>query len=84
MRYDVGWISVTVSGVLVGVHGWKLKDLPDPHGHHHTIMDLFHLENMPVVVPNVQDVNGALIHPADYSKIFTSAMPVVAEIMMQL
>ncbi|KAG2099001.1 uncharacterized protein F5147DRAFT_777523 [Suillus discolor] len=74
-RYDVGWKSATDTDV---------SDLPDPHGHYHTMMDLFHLENVPVVVPNVRDANGALIHPADYSKIFTSAMPVVAEIVMRM
>ncbi|KAG1876933.1 hypothetical protein C8R48DRAFT_668951 [Suillus tomentosus] len=67
-----------------GVHDWKLKDMPDPHGHYRTVMDIFQLENVPVVVPNVRDAEGALIHPAEYSKIFTTAMPVVAEVVMRL
>ncbi|KAG2051083.1 hypothetical protein BDR06DRAFT_1010636 [Suillus hirtellus] len=65
-----------------GVHDWKLKDMPNPHGHYHTVMDIFQLENVPVVVPNVRDAEGALIHPAEYSKIFTTAMPVVAEVVI--
>ncbi|KAG2137101.1 uncharacterized protein EDB93DRAFT_1106652 [Suillus bovinus] len=54
----------------LGVHDWKMKDMPDPHGHYHTVMDLFQLERVPVVVLNV--------------KIFTRAMPVVAEVVMRL
>ncbi|KAG2123974.1 hypothetical protein BD769DRAFT_1389037 [Suillus cothurnatus] len=67
-----------------GVHDWKLKDMPDPYGHYHTVMDLFQLENMPIVVLNVRDAEGALIHPAEYSKIFTTSLLVVAEVVMRL
>ncbi|KAG1764935.1 hypothetical protein EDD22DRAFT_951390 [Suillus occidentalis] len=69
---------------IQGVHDWKLKDMPDPHGHYRTIMDCFQLETVPVVVPNVRDSDRALIHPAEYSKIFTKSMPVVAEVVMRL
>lgn len=75
---------MTSTDQSTGVLDWKLKDMPDPHGHYRTVMDLFQLESVPVVVPNVQDADGAPIHPAEYSKIFTKAMPVVAEVVMRL
>ncbi|KAG1758976.1 hypothetical protein EV702DRAFT_1208311 [Suillus placidus] len=82
MKKGIGEQSKTLG--TQGVHDLKLKDMPDPHGHFQTIMDLFHLENVPVVILNVQDADGALIHPAEYSKIFTTALPVVAEVVMRL
>jgi hypothetical protein len=66
------------------VHDWKLKDMPDPYGHYHTVMDLFQLDNVPIVILNVRDAEGALIHPAEYSKIFTTSLLVVAEVVMHL
>ncbi|KAG1777602.1 hypothetical protein EV702DRAFT_1045344 [Suillus placidus] len=71
-------------GMPKGVHNWTLKDLEDPQGHFKMVIDLYKLEKVPVVVPNVQDAAGNLIHPSEYSKHFTEVMPVAAEVVMRL
>ncbi|KAG1850155.1 hypothetical protein F4604DRAFT_1934605 [Suillus subluteus] len=71
-------------GVPKGVNDWTLKDLEDPHGHFKMVIDLYKLDKVPVMVPNVQDAAGNLIHPSEYSKHFTKAMPVAAEVVTRL
>ncbi|KAG1892004.1 hypothetical protein F4604DRAFT_1912736 [Suillus subluteus] len=71
-------------GVPKGVNDWTLKDLEDPHSHFKMVIDLYKLDKVPVMVPNVQDAAGNLIHPSEYSKHFTKAMPVAAEVVTRL
>ncbi|KIK34066.1 hypothetical protein CY34DRAFT_110421 [Suillus luteus UH-Slu-Lm8-n1] len=74
-------INFTLTG---GVHDWTLKDLEDPQGHFKMVIDLYKLEKVPVMVPNVLDAVGNLIHSSEYSKHFTKPMPVAAEVVMRL
>ncbi|KAG1768395.1 hypothetical protein EDD22DRAFT_844145 [Suillus occidentalis] len=71
-------------GMPKGVHDWTLKDLEDPQGHFKTVINLYKLEKVPVMVPNMLDAVGNLIHPSEYSKHFTKLMPVAAEVVMRL
>lgn len=71
-------------GSRIGVHDWTLKDLEDPQGHFKMVIDLYKLEKVPVMVPNMLDAVGNLIHPSEYSKHFTKPMPVAAEVVMRL
>lgn len=66
------------------VEDWKMKHLPDPQGHYNTVMELFNLHEIPVVVPNVRDAEGILIHPAEYSEKLTAGLPVTVEVIMRL
>ncbi|KAG1880594.1 hypothetical protein C8R48DRAFT_767366 [Suillus tomentosus] len=77
-------VSSDPDGDERGVESWKMKHMPDPHGHYSTVMSLFNLEEIPVVVPDVRDAEGVLIHPADYSKKLTTGLPVAVEVMMRL
>ncbi|KAG2150883.1 hypothetical protein DEU56DRAFT_752539 [Suillus clintonianus] len=67
-----------------GINEWKLKDMPDPQGHYCTAINLFNLEDIPVVVPNIQDTHGVLIHPLEYSVKIKTAVPVAVEIVLRL
>ncbi|KAG1754020.1 uncharacterized protein EDB91DRAFT_1077668 [Suillus paluster] len=63
---------------------WTMRDLPDPSGHFRTVLNLYNVENVPVVVPNVCDAAGSLIHPTQYGKHFASSQPAVVEVEMRL
>jgi hypothetical protein len=67
-----------------GVKDWKMKHLPDPQGHYNMVIDLFNLKEIPVVVPNVRDADGVLIHPVEYSKKQMAGMPVAVKVIMWL
>ncbi|KAG2131550.1 hypothetical protein BD769DRAFT_1666585 [Suillus cothurnatus] len=67
-----------------GVEDWKLMHMPDPQGHYHTVMKIFKLDEIPVVVPNVRDADGVLIHPSEYSQKLKSGQPVAVEVVMRL
>ncbi|KAG2135450.1 hypothetical protein DEU56DRAFT_901761 [Suillus clintonianus] len=62
---------------------WTLKDMPYPHGHYRSAIELYGIEDMPTVVPNVRDDTGSLIHPSEYSQKITTAM-VVADVNLSL
>ncbi|KAG1888536.1 hypothetical protein F4604DRAFT_1915507 [Suillus subluteus] len=72
------------AGFDVNMHSWTIKDMPDPHGHFQTVMDLYSLDNIPVVVPNVRDADGSLIHPSEYSNQLDNTTPVAVEVLLQL
>ncbi|KAG1782948.1 hypothetical protein EV702DRAFT_1040748 [Suillus placidus] len=65
------------------IRDWKLKDMDDPHGHLRTVMNLYNVDDVPVVVPEVCDAAGALIHPSEYSKKFGKGSPVAIEVVMR-
>ncbi|KAG1769239.1 hypothetical protein EDD22DRAFT_843733 [Suillus occidentalis] len=71
-------------GMSKGVHDWTLKGLEDPQGHFKTVINLYKLVKVPVMVLNMLDAAGNLIHPSEYSKHFTKLMPVAAEVVMCL
>ncbi|KAG1726941.1 hypothetical protein EDB19DRAFT_1943709 [Suillus lakei] len=37
---------------------WTLKDMPDPQGHRRSTIELYGIEAVPVVVPNIHDAAG--------------------------
>jgi len=45
---------------------------------------MYGIEDVPVVVPNVRDAAGVLIHPSEYSQKFTMAIPVVVDVNLRL
>ncbi|KAG2114774.1 uncharacterized protein F5147DRAFT_649923 [Suillus discolor] len=53
-------------------------------GHFKTVINVHGLEDVPMVVPNVRDVDGSLIHPSEYSKGLDKGTPVVVEVLLQL
>ncbi|KAG2124016.1 hypothetical protein DEU56DRAFT_917230 [Suillus clintonianus] len=67
-----------------GASDWTLKDMPDPQGHYRSAIELYGIEDVPVVVPNIRDAAGVLIHPSEYSNKFTTAMPVVVDVNLRL
>ncbi|KAG1765860.1 hypothetical protein EV702DRAFT_1204388 [Suillus placidus] len=79
-----GGCSTTTSNDEKEIGDWKLKDMDDPHGHLRTVMNLYNVDNVPVVVPEVRDAAGALIHPSEYSKKFGKGSPVAVEVVMRL
>ncbi|KAG2151555.1 uncharacterized protein EDB93DRAFT_1103007 [Suillus bovinus] len=49
-----------------------------------SVIDLHGLDDVPVVVPNVRDADGSLIHPSEYSKQLDKGTPVAVEVLLQL
>ncbi|KAG2337509.1 hypothetical protein BDR05DRAFT_1004995 [Suillus weaverae] len=66
------------------IDNWSVKDMPDPHGHFQTVKDLYGLDDVPVIVLNVRDTDGSLIHPSEYSKCLDNTTPVAMEVLLQL
>ena len=58
--------------------------MPDPQGHYRSAIEMYGIEDVPVVVPNVRDAAGVLIHPSEYSQKFTMAIPVVVDVNLRL
>ncbi|KAG1743157.1 hypothetical protein EDD22DRAFT_851518 [Suillus occidentalis] len=63
---------------------WTLKDMLDPQGLYQTAIELYPIEDVPVVVPNVRDSAGVLIHPSEYTQKITVPVPVVVDVNLQL
>lgn len=61
-----------------------MKDMPDPQGLYQSAIELYGLEDVPVVVPNVRDAAGVLIHPSEYTRKITEAVPVVVDVNLRL
>lgn len=66
------------------VREWRMKDMLSPQGHLQMVMDLYNVDNVPIVVPNVRDAAGGLIHPSEYSKKFRQGSVVAMEVVMCL
>ncbi|KAG1788811.1 hypothetical protein EV424DRAFT_1355954 [Suillus variegatus] len=64
------------------VREWRMKDMLSPQGHLQMVMDLYNVDNVPIVVPNVRDAAGGLIHPSEYSKKFRQGSVVAMEVVM--
>ncbi|KAG1862067.1 hypothetical protein DFJ58DRAFT_912634 [Suillus subalutaceus] len=60
-----------------GITNWTLQDIPDLHRLYQSVIELYGIEDIPVMVPNVRDAAGVLIHPSEYSQKITGAVPVV-------
>ncbi|KAG1781293.1 hypothetical protein EV702DRAFT_1042413 [Suillus placidus] len=67
-----------------GVTDWTLKDMPDPQGLYQTAIELYGLEDVPVMVPNIRDAVGVLMHPSEYTQKITGPVPVIVDVNLQL
>ncbi|KAG2134228.1 hypothetical protein BD769DRAFT_1665257 [Suillus cothurnatus] len=67
-----------------GIADWTLKDMPDPQGLYRSAIEHYALEDVPVVVPNVRDAAGLLMHPSEYTQKITGPVPVVVDVNLRL
>ncbi|KAG1864828.1 hypothetical protein F4604DRAFT_1905289 [Suillus subluteus] len=67
------------NGAMRGITDWTLKDMLDPRGLHQSGIELYGIEDVPVMVPNVRDAAGVLIYPSKYSQKITAPVPVVCK-----
>jgi hypothetical protein len=58
--------------------------MPDPQGLYRSAIELYGLEDVPVVVPNVRDAAGVLLHPSEYTQKITGPVPVVVDVNLRL
>ncbi|KAG1859032.1 hypothetical protein DFJ58DRAFT_876056 [Suillus subalutaceus] len=62
-----------------GTTDWMLKNMLDTQGLYQSAIQLYGIEDLPVIVPNVRDAAGMLIHPSEYSQKITASVTVVVE-----
>jgi hypothetical protein len=68
---------------IVGIHDWRVSDLADLDGKFSKLATDVRRESR-VVVPNIHDGNGSLIHPQDYATRLDHGTKVVVEVMLKL
>ncbi|KAG1845663.1 hypothetical protein F4604DRAFT_1907997 [Suillus subluteus] len=67
------------NGAVRGTTEWTPKDMLDTQGLYRSAIQLYGIEDLPVIVPNVRDAAGMLIHPSEYSQKITASVTVVVE-----
>ncbi|KAG1860299.1 hypothetical protein DFJ58DRAFT_874539 [Suillus subalutaceus] len=65
------------NGAMRGITDWTLKDMLDPRGLYQSGIELYGIEDVPVMVPNVRDAAGVPIYPSKYSQKITAPVHVV-------
>jgi hypothetical protein len=67
----------------IGIHEWKLADLADPEGRYSKLPATVRKDTT-IIVPEIRDGNGVLIHPQQYSSRLEHGTKVVVEVMLKL
>jgi hypothetical protein len=68
---------------LIGVHEWKLADLADPEGRYSKLAATIRKDTT-IIVPEIRDGNGTLIHPQYYSSRLEHGAKVIVEVILKL
>jgi len=79
----LAYILSLYSHYLIGVHEWKLADLADPEGRYSKLGANVRKDTK-IIVPDIRDGNGALIHPQQYTSQLEHGTKVVVEVMLKL
>ncbi|KAG1876569.1 hypothetical protein DFJ58DRAFT_721033 [Suillus subalutaceus] len=81
VRFIAGVIKEWFSAQEEGIEwGYML----DPQGFYQSAIQLYGIADVPVIVPNVRNAVGVLIHPSEYSRKITAPEPVVVDVNLRL